>query len=256
MTATGGAVNLDGPLTSLPLKLADLHRSRPVGQRLTVTMPPDIAGDHRLGDVIAGAGFAPAADHEPDEAGATTTGLTRCDTLADTVGPSMTVLICGLNPSLYSAETGIGFARPGNRFWPAALASGLVSRDRDPIDALRSHGVGMTDLVKRPTRQASELSGDEYRNGLERVERLVDWLQPRLICFVGLAGWRTAVQRSAVAGLQRSRLAGRPVYLMPSTSGLNAHARLEDLGAHLTTAGELAGRSWPAGSQPDHLTAE
>ena len=34
--------------------------------------------------------------------------------------------MCGLNPSLYAADAGVGFARPGNRFWPAALAAGIV----------------------------------------------------------------------------------------------------------------------------------
>ena len=51
----------------------------------------------------------------------------------------MRVLVAGLNPSLYTADAGVGYARPGNRFWPAALASGLVTRDRDPMSALRDH---------------------------------------------------------------------------------------------------------------------
>ncbi len=39
---------------------------------------------------------------------------------------------------------------------------------------------------------------------------------------VGLAGWRAAVDRKAVAGVQPEPFGGRPVYVMPSTSGLNA----------------------------------
>ena len=76
---------------------------------------------------------------------------TRARTLPDTVGPGMRLLIVGLNPSVYSADAGVGFARPGNRFWPAALAAGLVTRTHDPFHALRVDGVGMTDLVKRAT---------------------------------------------------------------------------------------------------------
>ncbi|MGB5755535.1 MAG: mismatch-specific DNA-glycosylase, partial [Acidimicrobiales bacterium] len=196
----------------------------------------------RLRDVCCGAGFE--IEHlagRPDDGG--TAGfellLRRRFTLPDTVGEGMGLLVCGLNPSIYSAEVGVGFARPGNRFWPAALEAGLVSRDRDPRHALVHHGIGTTDLVKRPTRRADELSSDEYTEGLHRVERLVEWLRPAVVCFVGLAGWRAAVDRKAGAGPQPDRIGGAAVYLMPSTSGLNASSRLADLTDHLEAAAEL-----------------
>jgi hypothetical protein len=62
------------------------------------------------------------------------------------------------------------------------------------------------------------------------------------VCFVGLAGWRAAVDRRAVAGVQPTGLAGVPVYLMPSTSGLNAACRLPELVDHLRAAAHLADR--------------
>ncbi len=64
-------------------------------------------------------------------------------------GPGCASLIVGLNPGLLSADVGVGFARPGNRFWPAALASGLVTRTLDPFHALRVDRVGMTNIVRR-----------------------------------------------------------------------------------------------------------
>ena len=106
------------------------------------------------------------------------------------------VLLCGLNPSLHAADAGVGFVT-GQRFWPAALAAGLVSADRDPWHALRHHRVGFTDLVKRATVAASELSTDEYRTGFARLERLAAWLEPGSSCSWGLAGWRAAVDRKA-----------------------------------------------------------
>lgn len=163
----------------------------------------------------------------------------RLHTLADTVAPGMRVLVCGLNPSLYAADVGVGFARGSNRFWPAALDAGLVSRDRDPRHALVAHGIGMTDLVKRPTRQAAELTAAEYSEGLQRLERLAERLEPRVICFVGLAGWRAAVDRRATPGLQPRRIGGRPAYVMPSTSGLNARTSLGELTDHLRAAASL-----------------
>jgi double-stranded uracil-DNA glycosylase len=96
--------------------------------------------------------------------------------------------------------------------------------------------VGMTDIVKRATPRSSEVSAAEYRQGTERVRRLVEWLQPGAICFVGLEGWRTAVDRTARPGWQPAGFGGRPAYVMPSTSGLNASARIDDLVTHLVAA--------------------
>jgi hypothetical protein len=74
---------------------------------------------------------------------------------------------------------------------------------------------------------------------LARVHRLAAWLRPEAICFVGLAGWRAAIDRKAGAGWQPEPLGGVPAYVMPSTSGLNAATPLTVLADHLGEA--LAG---------------
>ncbi|HJV08055.1 MAG TPA: mismatch-specific DNA-glycosylase, partial [Acidimicrobiales bacterium] len=137
---------------------------------------------------------------------------------------------------LVAADAGLGFAGPSNRFWRAAVASGLLTHPRDPLGCLVHDRVGMTDMVKRATPSAGALSAEEYRAGAERVRRLVEWLQPGLVLFVGLAGWRAAVDRTAVAGRQPEPFAGVAAYVMPSTSGLNAHSRPADLAAHMAAA--------------------
>ena len=98
----------------------------------------------------------------------------------------------------------------------------------------------MTDLVKRATPRADALAADEYRRGLDRLRWLVGWLQPGVVCFVGLAGWRAAVDRKAKAGPQPQELGGRPVYVMPSTSGAAAGYQLADYVSHLQRAAALA----------------
>lgn len=186
---------------------------------------------------LIGAGFSIEHLHLPTEPDTRIEFIARrLHTLPDFVGPDMTMLICGLNPSPSSADAGVGFFRAGNRFWPAALAAGLVARDRDPWHALSAHGIGMTDLAKRATRRADELLPDEYAEGLDRVAKIAERLRPRSICMVGLAGWRSAVDKTAARGWQPHGLGGVPVYLMPSTSGLNAHDTVESLTAHLRTA--------------------
>ena len=246
------------PRLRLPLALWDLHRVLAVGTPLELQVLEgsyegnDLPGDEvggrffagwepdRLVDVVTGAGFEIDRDSVVVSDDELRLRAIRSHTLADTVGPGMRLLVCGVNPSPYSAEAGVGYGRPGNRFWPAALASEIVSLDRDPIDALRSHGMGMTDFVKRPTRTAAEVTAGEYHAGFERVGRLVEWLKPGIVCFVGLSGWRTVVNAKAVAGLQPQPVGGRPAYVMPSTSGLNASATPAILADHLRAAAALA----------------
>jgi double-stranded uracil-DNA glycosylase len=230
------------PPEEVPMALGELHRSLPVGARIQVRAGRgDLEPEQLLADVVTGAGF------EVDGVAGPTRGsrarlevrAVRARTLSDTVGANMRLLVCGLNPSVYSADVGTAFARPGNRFWPAALAAGLASVDRDPVAALRDHGLGMTDLVKRATPRADALTADEYRAGVERLERLARWLRPGAICFVGLAGWRSAVDRKAPAGPQAGGLGGVPVYVMPSTSGVNARVGPDELTRHLRAAAGL-----------------
>ncbi len=244
------------PRVRLPLALAELHRALTVGGPVALTF---LSGDgegalpdddfpgrffaqwrsERLADVLVGAGFAVERCEGSLQDEWIRVRARRARTLADTVGPDMRLLICGLNPSVFSADVGVAFARPGNRFWPAALAAGLVSRDRDARRALEHDAIGMTDLVKRATARADELTAGEYRDGLARVERLVGWLRPAAVCFVGLAGWRAAVDRRAVAGPQGDPFGGVPAYVMPSTSGLNARVTPTELAAHLRAALQL-----------------
>ena len=204
--------------------------------------------EHLLRDVIEGAGFAveSLAQREAPASGDAPyvfTLVRRKRTLADTVGPGMRLLLVGLNPSLHAADSGVGFSGPSNRGWPALLASGLATADRDPSALLREHRIGMTDMVKRATARASELDPAEYRDGIARLDRLCAWLQPSAVCVVGLTGWRVAVDRGATAGPQDRRLGGRPVWLMQNPSGLNAHVTTEDLADSLLGAARLADRA-------------
>lgn len=250
------------PRTRLPLALADLHGALAVGAPLDLQMvhgdhegtdlPGDDIGDRffaawrepMLRDVVVGAGFDIDGSVVDDDHGVVRVRATRARTLADTVGAGMRLLVCGLNPSVYSADRGVGYARPGNRFWKAVVAAGLVAPERalDPIAVLRHDGIGITDLVKRATVASAELSADEYRAGAARVERLVRWLEPGAVAFVGLEGWRAAIDRKAIAGRQPEPFGGRPAYVLPSTSGLNAHSRLGDLVEHFRAVGALADR--------------
>jgi TDG/mug DNA glycosylase family protein len=250
----------------LPLALAEAHRVLAVGGRLELTLfttaDPKAPTAEELsttagGDDLPGRLFTWWNPEHlvavVEAAGFVVTGLTaehpagpghrHLDVIAtarralpDHVGPNMRLLCCGLNPSLHAADAGIGYVTASNRFWPALARAGLCDRDRDPHRLLVHQRIGMTDLVKRPTARADELESEEYRTGLDRLDRLCRWLRPDAVAMVGLAGWRAAVDRRAVAGWQPRALGPSPVYVLPSTSGLNAGSSLDDLATHLTRA--------------------
>jgi TDG/mug DNA glycosylase family protein len=242
------------PRSRLPLALAQLHRSLTPGAPLAIAMQRGDYSGHDLPNdtftgrffagwqpeplvaVIEGAGFEVQRHSVDDPGDWILVEALRMRTLPDFVGPGMRILMCGLNPSLRSADMGVGFAGPSNRFWPAAIDAGIATRPRDPWDAYRNHAMGMTDLVKRATVGASELKAAEYREGAQRVIRIAEWLEPGVVCFVGLAGYRAAIDKRAQPGLQPEPFGGRPAYVMPSTSGLNARTSRAELTDHLQAA--------------------
>ena len=152
-------------------------------------------------------------------------------TIPDVIAPGLDVLFCGINPGLYSAATGHHFARPGNRFWPTLHAAGFTPRRLRPDEdhELPEHGIGVTNLAFRPTRAASELGDEELRRGAEDLEATVRRWSPRLVAVVGLTAYRTAFGRpDAVMGRQAEAIGGRPVWVLPNPSGLNAHYKPAD----------------------------
>jgi TDG/mug DNA glycosylase family protein len=152
--------------------------------------------------------------------------------LPDVVVPDLDVLFCGINPSLLSASRGHHFARPGNRFWPALHAAGLTPRRLAPEEdgELPRYGLGVTNLVARPTRTAAELTPAELRVGAAALADLVSRYRPRVLAVLGITAWRLAFDRPrATLGLQSERVGGAATWVVPNPSGLNAHHQLPDL---------------------------
>ena len=152
--------------------------------------------------------------------------------LPDIVAPGLRVPFCGINPSLLSAARGHHFARPGNRFWPALHLAGLTPRRLSPDEdrELLEHGLGVTNLVDRPTRTAAELEPAELRAGAAQLRELVGQYRPDVVAVLGLTAWRLASQQTRGAlGRQPQGIGGAETWVLPNPSGLNAHYQLPDL---------------------------
>ncbi|MGH7912781.1 MAG: G/U mismatch-specific DNA glycosylase [Candidatus Dormibacteraceae bacterium] len=152
--------------------------------------------------------------------------------MPDVIGPGMRVLFCGINPGLLSGLVGHHYARPGNRFWPALHRSGFTPRQLRPEEdaTLAGYGLGCTNLVARATARADELTAEEFRQGGRRLRALVDRWKPRGVAIIGIDASRTAFEVPiARPGRQAVGLGTSQLWVLPSTSGLNAHYQLDAL---------------------------
>ncbi len=154
--------------------------------------------------------------------------------LPDIVAPGLSVLFCGINPGLLSAQRKQHFARPGNRFWPALHLSGFTPRQLHPSEQfeLLEYGLGITNMVARPTATAAELSKQEFVQGAEILTKLAEKYAPQTVAIVGIGAYRMGFGRpKATIGPQPEVLGPSRIWVLPNPSGLNAHYQLPALAA-------------------------
>ncbi|MFD4992537.1 G/U mismatch-specific DNA glycosylase [Cellulosimicrobium cellulans] len=154
--------------------------------------------------------------------------------IEDWLRPDLDVLFCGINPGLYSAAVGLPFANPGTRYWKAMHEAGFTDRVLGPWerDAFLDAGLGMTNIVRRATARADELTPEEVVAGGRRLVETGESYRPRWVAVLGLGAYRTAfADRRAAAGLLERRIGPARAWLLPNPSGLNAHHTAATLGA-------------------------
>ncbi|BAU81712.1 G/U mismatch-specific DNA glycosylase [Streptomyces laurentii] len=162
----------------------------------------------------------------------------------DVAAGGLSVLFCGINPSLMTAATGHHFARPGNRFWPVLHLSGFTPRRLAPAEQgeLLSYGLGITNVVARATARADELSAEEYREGGRILTAKVERLAPRWLAVVGVTAYRTAFgEQKAAIGPQERTIGATRIWALPNPSGLNAHWTAESMAEEYARLREAAG---------------
>ena len=168
----------------------------------------------------------------------------------DLLGPDLRLLFVGINPGLWTAATQTHFAHPGNRFYPALLRGGVIAEPISPSagmtdadrDRLRARGIGITNLVRRATARADELTKDELVAGGAELEALVRRTAPKVVAVAGITAYRTAFGKPrAVLGRQPEPFAGSELWVVPNPSGLNAHATVATLAEAYAEVARAAG---------------
>lgn len=153
--------------------------------------------------------------------------------MEDLVRPGLAVLFCGINPGVRSGQLGRHFARPGNRFWKVLHGAGFTDRllTAAEQEQLLDYGIGITNLVARTSRAASDLTAAELQAGARRLERDVTGWAPRFVAVLGVSAYRRAFARPrAVIGRQPETIgAGAGLWVLPNPSGLQARYQLAEM---------------------------
>ena len=177
--------------------------------------------------------------------------------LTDAIEPGVRVILVGINPGVMSAISGHHFAGPTNRFWGLLYESGMVPEPVAHEDDVRlpRWGIGMTNLIARPSPGIDVLRPQEYIEGWTILERKIDRFRPHIVAFVGVTMYRALAKilghgnEVAIApGFQHATVHGARIFVLPNPSGRNAHFSYDEmLGAFRELA--LAVKRLPALSE-------
>jgi mismatch-specific thymine-DNA glycosylase len=140
--------------------------------------------------------------------------------LRDILRPGLEIIFVGINPGRHSAAAGHHYAGPGNAFWPLLSASGLVG-ERLTADSERcvlDWGIGLTNMVARPSTGIADLSTDELRAGARSLRRRLLRFRSDIVCFNGKRIYEIFAGRACRVGRQAERIGRSRVFVMPSTS--------------------------------------
>ncbi len=150
----------------------------------------------------------------------------------DFLRPGLKIVFVGFNPGIRSGETGYHFANPTNRFWKLLYEANLTPRKYAPEEAglLLDLGLGLTNIVPRPTRAASDIRPEEFTQGRQQLLHKLRRYRPQVVCLVGKGVYQAySGKRQATWGYQSDDvLPGIKDFVAPNSSGL-VRMKLEQL---------------------------
>ena len=155
--------------------------------------------------------------------------------LTDHIKPGVRILFVGINPGLRSAAIGHHFAGYSNRFWKLLFESKLVPGPLTHQDDWRlpDWGLGLTNIIQRPSAGVDVLKPREYVAGKKRLIATVRHYRPHTVALLGVTIYRTLFPEYRTGrislGLQAKTFAECPIFVLPNPSGRNAHYSYETM---------------------------
>jgi TDG/mug DNA glycosylase family protein len=143
---------------------------------------------------------------------------TEVTTLAD-LFPSPARAVCvGINPAPPSVAAGHYFqGRQGQRFFARLRQAGIVGTASAGAedDAALADGIGFTDVVKRPTARADEVTAEELRHGVELLRAKLEQVKPPVLIFPFKQAAVALVGSFSGNGWLDKTFAGADLFVMP-----------------------------------------
>ena len=180
--------------------------------------------------------------------------------LTDRIRPGVEILFVGINPGLRSAAMGHHFAGHSNRFWKLLFESKLTPKPLTHRDDWRlpEWGLGITNIVQRPSAGIDVLKPREYLAGRKRLIAIVTRYRPQAVALLGVTIYRTLFPEYRTGrislGPQAQTLAGRPIFVLPNPSGRNAHYSYRTMLAAFRALSKVTARSrarWGEGNDKE-----
>ena len=107
-----------------------------------------------------------------------------------------TILFVGINPHPGSFNRGVPFSN-NKLFWYLLSEAGMIDEKRDELrddEVLKRvykekfnavYGLGLVNIINRPTRDVTELNKSEEVPGRKRIFRIIRAEMPEVVCFIG-----------------------------------------------------------------------
>ncbi len=114
--------------------------------------------------------------------------------LVDSLAPNLICVFIGVNPGILTATRGHAYCHPSNLFWKLSYTSGCtprLCRPEEDRDLPRLFALGHTNIVSRPTKDASELSKVEMDEGVATLEEKIAKWKPEAVAIVGKGIWES-----------------------------------------------------------------
>lgn len=169
--------------------------------------------------------------------------------LVDSFDPNLICVFIGVNPGILTATRGHAYCHPSNLFWKLVYSSGCTPRPCRPEedrDLPRLFALGHTNIVSRPTKDASELSKAEMDEGVGILQVKIAKWRPESVAIVGKSvwesiwrvrhgknitkeqfkyGWQDEGEKMGVVKGGEEQWSGAKVFVATTTSGLAAGMR-------------------------------
>ena len=150
----------------------------------------------------------------------------------DILTTDLKAVFCGINPPTSAEISGHNFSAPSNRFWNVLHLSGFTDVRLQPEDERRllNYDCGITAVIHRPTRRATEVSSREFRQAKLELEERMRRFTPRSIAFLGKRAFAAMMDLGDVhLGCQPAAFGGIATWVLPNPSGLNRGFTLDAL---------------------------